>query len=152
MSISLTTWVTHQDPSFSLYVLRKGLGTTHQGLQRWDSCTVRRQRMENGGASRLFPNERFSDLCGNIELHSILHILPLTEDWKTEKTVWLNGESFIVSWLDEMTNSEQMITSGLFIIQSKVDTSGHHVKVRSINYWHNKTFRVKLLKECLRGF
>lgn len=32
--------------SFPLNVLKKRLGTTCQSLQRWDSCTVRRQRME----------------------------------------------------------------------------------------------------------
>lgn len=51
-----------------------------------------------------------------------------------------------------MTNSEQMVTSGLFIIQSKVDTSGHHVKMRSINYWHHKPFRVKLPKDFFKRF
>lgn len=72
------------------------------------------------------------DLCWIVELYSILHLLPLTEDWKTDETVWLIGESFMASWLDGMKNSELCITSGLFNIQSKVDTSGHHIKMRSI--------------------
>lgn len=136
-------------PILFITCAKKRLRYHSSGAPEMRSCTVRRQRMENGGASRFFPNERVSDLCGNTELHSTLHILPLTEDWETEETVLFNRESFIVSWLYEMTNSEQIITSGLFIIQYKVDTSEHHVKMRSINYWHHKSFRVKLLKESL---
>jgi hypothetical protein len=147
--ISGSGFLEKKNNSFSLMCSWKGLETPSQGLQESDGCTVRPRRREKGGTVGFLPNGRVSEMGQN--RNSLLTTsFAIGWRWKRQRTEFgLTEKPFIVSWLDKI-NLKSLYSP--FIIECKLDTWRHCVKMWNMNYWHNKPLRVKLLKRFIRAF